>query len=344
MATKNDFKQRQRERERRQRLRAIRNKRIAVTVGITAVIIILIVSIASCSGKDKQNNQTYVPENANSDIIADATSAPTSTPEPRSIEGIANIPSADEENDLLKIVEDSSEDYRAYLTFDDGPNTKITPQILDVLRRYDVKATFFQVGTYIKQYEDIARRVYDEGYLISSHSNSHDYDKLYATEESFRKEIESSYEAICDVIGEEPFKLMRFPGGSYNAGDHAKEKQEYKGTLADMGFYYVDWNTLNGDAEGRTKNADGLLEYLKNNMPKSGENVVVLMHDAPAKQATADALPKIIEYLADEGYSFHRLDDIPYNSSSSSSKDKSSEKSDSSSKDKDSTSDSKEND
>lgn len=323
MATMNDFKQRQRERERRQRLRAIRNKRIAVTVGIAAVIIILIASIASCSGKDKQDNQGYVPENANNEIITDATAAPANTPEPHSIEGVANIPSPDEENNLLKIVENSSEDYRAYLTFDDGPNTKITPQVLDVLRRYDVKATFFQVGTYIKQYEDVARRVYEEGHLIASHSNSHDYDKLYSTEESFKNEMESSYEVISDVTGEEPFKLMRFPGGSYNAGDHAEEKQKYKGTLADMGFYYVDWNTLIGDAEGRTKNADGLLEYLKDNMPESGKNIVVLMHDAPTKQATADALPKVIEYLSDEGYTFHRLDDIPYNSSSS--KDKSSD-------------------
>ena len=328
MATKNDFKQRQRERERLRKLRAIRNKRIAVTVGIAAVIIILIASIASCSGKNKQENQGYVPENANNEIITDATAAPTSTPEPRSIEGVANIPSPDEENDLLKIIENSSEDYRAYLTFDDGPNTKITPKILDVLRRYDVKATFFQVGTYIKQYEDIARRTYEEGHLISSHSSSHDYDKIYATSDSFKKEIEASYDAICDLTGEESFKLMRFPGGSYNSGDHAKEKQEYKGILADMGFYYVDWNTLIGDAEGRTKNADELLEFLKDNMPKSGKNIVVLMHDAPTKQATADALPKIIEYLSDEGYSFHRLDDIPYDSSSAqSSEDDSSKKS-----------------
>ncbi|MDO5396728.1 MAG: polysaccharide deacetylase family protein [bacterium] len=317
MATINDFKQRQRERERRRKIRAQRNKKIAVTACIAAVIIIIIASIASCSGKNKQDNQGYVPENANNEITASSTSSPTEAPKTQNISGIANIPSADEENDLLKIVENSSAEYYAYLTFDDGPTKKITPQILDTLRRYDVKATFFEVGAYIRQNTDIARRVYEEGHLIASHSDSHDYDKLYATESAFKSEIEASYESIRDVSDDEPFKLMRFPGGSYNAGDHAEEKQEYKKTLADMGFYYIDWNALNGDAEGRTKDADGLLEYLKDNMPSGGKNIVVLMHDASTKQATADALPKIIEYLSSEGYSFHRLDDIPYDSSSS---------------------------
>lgn len=320
MATINDFKQKQRERERRQKIRAQRNKRIALTAGIAAVIIIIIAAVASCAGKNKQENQGYVPENANNEITENATTAPTDAPKTQNIAGIADIPSPEEENDLLKIVENSSAEYYAYLTFDDGPTKKITPQILDTLRRYDVKATFFEVGAYIRQNTDLARRVYEEGHLIASHSDSHDYDKLYESEASFKNEIETSYEAISDVSDVEPFKLIRFPGGSYNAGDHAKEKQEYKKTLADMGFYYIDWNTLNGDAEGRTKDADGLLEYLKENMPsKEGKNIVVLMHDASTKQATADALPKIIEYLSSEGYSFHRLDDIPYDTSLSSS-------------------------
>lgn len=312
MATINDFRKKQRERERREKIRAQRNKKISITAGIAAVIIILIAVVASCSGKHKQDDQAYVPENANNEISESATTEPTGAPKTQKISGVADIPPADEENDLLKIVEKSSAEYYAYLTFDDGPTTKITPQILDVLRRYDIKATFFEVGAYIRQNADLARRVYEEGHLIASHSDSHDYDKLYATESSFRKEIETSHELIDDIFDEETFKLMRFPGGSYNAGDHAEEKQKYKKTLSDMGFYYIDWNTLNGDAEGRTKDADELLEYLKDNMPSSGKNVVVLMHDASTKQATADALPSIIEYLDSKGYSFHRLDDIPY--------------------------------
>ena len=198
------------------------------------------------------------------------------------------------------------------MTFDDGPTENITPQILDVLRRYNAKATFFEVGSLIRANPDMARRVYDEGHLIANHSNSHNYDKLYATEESFITEILECDATIKSIMnGEEPFKLIRFPGGSYNAGDHASEKQIYKKTLAENGFYYCDWNALNGDAEGRTKNAEQLLEYLKSNM-EGYNNLIVLMHDASAKQATADALPSIIEYIASKGYTFHRLDDIDY--------------------------------
>lgn len=81
--------------------------------------------------------------------------------------------------------------------------------------------------------------------------------------------------------------------------------------MKENGYYYCDWNALNGDAEGKKKDAQGLLDYLKSNMPE-GQNVVILMHDAAAKQTTADALPMIIEYLISEGYTFHRLDDINY--------------------------------
>ena len=319
MATMNDFQQKQRERQRRQRARAQRNRRILIGAVLLIVIIIVIAIISSCSRK-KQNDQNLVPQNANNELVtteAPATEAPA-TEAPVSA-GVKNIPSPDEENDLVEIIETADAENYAYLTFDDGPNTKITPQILDILRRYNVKATFFQVGSYIRQNSDIARRTYEEGHLIASHSDSHDYDKLYATRDSFTKELNDSYDAICEITGEEPFKLFRFPGGSYNAGDHASEKQEYKKVLSDMGFYYADWNSLNGDAEGRTKDADGLIEFFKDNQPKKGTNLVILMHDAMAKQATADALPRLIEYLMDEGYSFHRMDDIPYSSSKSSS-------------------------
>jgi peptidoglycan/xylan/chitin deacetylase (PgdA/CDA1 family) len=312
MATRNDFEQKQRERRRQERLRAKRNRTILIIVAICAVLLILIISIASCSGKKSESSQGYVPESMTEELTA--TAAPSVTAAPAN-DGIKDIPDAEEENDLLKIVENSTASYYAYLTFDDGPTTKITPQILDTLRRYNVKATFFEVGTYIRQNPDMSRRVHEEGHLIASHSDSHDYDKLYATSTSFTDEIETSYNSICDITGEDTFKLIRFPGGSYNAGDHAAEKQEYKKLLKDMGFYYIDWNTLNGDAEGRTKDAEGLLEYLKEYMPSSGKNVVVLMHDAATKQSTADALGSIIEYLSDEGYSFHRLDDIPYDAS-----------------------------
>ena len=88
-------------------------------------------------------------------------------------------------------------------------------------------------------------------------------------------------------------------------------KQECKTVLKENGFYYCDWNSLTGDEEGKKKNASELLAYLKQNLDTS-ESTVVLMHDAAAKQNTADALASVIEYLMSEGYTFHRLDEIDY--------------------------------
>ena len=110
------------------------------------------------------------------------------------------------------------------------------------------------------------------------------------------------------------FRLIRFPGGSFNssADSYAPVKQDCKTALAQEGYYYCDWNSLNGDAEGKTKNAQELLEYFKNSA-QGYNNLVILMHDAATKQATVDALPSIIEYLLNEGYTFKTLDDIDYN-------------------------------
>ena len=125
-------------------------------------------------------------------------------------------------------------------------------------------------------------------------------------------EVQETESIISNITnGDHNFKLFRFPGGSYHAGDHAAEQQIYKRTLAINGVYYIDWNSLNGDAEGRTKTAPELLEYLKNNLD-TDESTVVLMHDAAAKTATAEGLAAIIEYLMSEGYVFKRLDEMPY--------------------------------
>ncbi len=196
----------------------------------------------------------------------------------------------------------------AYLTFDDGPTMTVTPKILDTLRRYNVKATFFQVGSLIEENPDMARRVYDEGHLLGNHSYAHNYSKLYATEESFMSEIDKTYQLIADIVGNENYpKVFRFPGGGYNAGSWGANKQKYKEVLAQRGIRYCDWNALNGDAEGGTRSAAQLLERVKNTAKK--EDVVILMHDAAAKKTTAEALPSIIEYLISQGYEFKRLDE-----------------------------------
>lgn len=313
MPTASDFESRRRERRRRERLRKKRIRAVIILIALIGIIAVICLAISTCS---KPGENTPPSDNTITETSAPETISPTVAPV---FENSLNIPSPTEENNLLQIIADSGQKKRCYLTFDDGPTQNITPQILDTLRRYNAKATFFEVGSLIDSNPDIARRVYEEGHLIANHSYGHNYEKLYASTDAFITEIEQCETSIKNVMnGEEPFKLMRFPGGSYNAGDHAAIKQDCKEALKEHGFYYIDWNSLNGDAEGKSKNAEELLEYLK--QTSAGyNNLIVLMHDASSKQATADALGPIIEYLSSQGYTFHRLDDIDYQNASLSS-------------------------
>lgn len=293
MSNATEFEMRRRERRRRERLRKKRIRAAIIFIVLIAIIIVVAVAVSMKKGNNEQQNTNNVsieatenPEN----VVPTVEPVQTST---------LNIPPATEENDLLQIVKDSVQEKRCYLTFDDGPTENITPQILDTLRKYNIKATFFEVGSLIDSNFDMARRVYEEGHLIANHSDGHNYEKLYASTDTFINEVNTCFQKIDAVTGgTQTMKLVRFPGGSYksSADSFSPVKQECKAVLKENGYYYCDWNALNGDAEGKKKDAQGLLDYLKSNMPE-GQNVVILMHDAAAKQATADALPMIIEYL-----------------------------------------------
>ncbi|MBO5364559.1 MAG: polysaccharide deacetylase [Clostridia bacterium] len=264
---------------------------------VLCAIVILVLAIAcGVGGCRHESGETKA---------VDAT--PESTPRPA-----PKIPLASSQNDLLKIAVEAkgSESKICYLTFDDGPTNTITPAILDVLKQYGVKATFFMLGSMIEKNPDMAKRVFDEGHLLANHTYSHDYHALYATGESFMAEVKKVEELIRKVTGEEPFKLVRFPGGGHNAGKYGEHKQRYKMLLQENGYYFADWNALNGDAEGGNRSADQLLARMQETATQ--KNIVVLMHDAAAKRTTADALPAIIEYLRGQGYEFRRMDEIPY--------------------------------
>ncbi len=309
MPYQDDFEKRRRERRRRARRR---KKRIRAAILLVALIGVIALGVFAISTIAKNRSESDDITSDTDDNTISETMLPEPTQAPPAQTSL-NIPPASEEADLIEIIADSNQIKRCYLTFDDGPTDNITPQILDVLRRYNIKATFFEVGSMIEANPDMARRVYEEGHLIANHSAGHNYDKVYASTEDFINEINNCFDTIRGVMdGEDPFPLFRFPGGSYNAGDHAEMKQECKNVLAQNGYYYCDWNCLNGDAEGRTKDAQGLYEYFVNTS-EGYNNLIVLMHDAATKQATADALPSIIDYLINQGYTFHRLDDIDYN-------------------------------
>ena len=295
----NNYKQHPRHRYRIQKgkkLRAIATLFVAAAF-VIAVIALLLTAVVKIFGGGAEEQQLAA---GNSQAVTESKKKEY------------NLPPPSEMNDLVEIVRSKNglEKKVCYLTFDDGPTSDVTPQVLDVLKKYNVKATFFCLGKMLEANPDVAKREYEEGHLVANHTFYHNYSDLYASSESFMKEINMTQDKIKEITGEEPFKLIRFPGGSHNAGSFAAVKQEYKKVLKEKGFYYADWNCLNGNAEATLRSTDELINSVKKTALEN--NLIVLMHDASTKTTTPQALGSIIEYLKSKGYEFKRLDEIDY--------------------------------
>lgn len=190
----------------------------------------------------------------------------------------------------------------AYLTFDDGPSRTVTPKILDILYSYDIKATFFVVGKQAEKNPDILKRIYEEGHAIGNHTYTHNYAYLYKNVNNFYYELKVTERVLKNILGEDfETKLMRFPGGSFGA-----QKAPFRKFVVENGYNYIDWNSLNGDAEGYQIPADKLIKRFKSTFANQ-QTLVILMHDTDAKETTVKSLPAIIEFLMERGYQFATL-------------------------------------
>lgn len=184
-----------------------------------------------------------------------------------------------------------------YLTFDDGPSDN-TEAILDILDDYNVKATFFVVGKDIDTYGDAYRRIVDDGHTIGMHSFSHNYSKLYQSEDSFVTDYNKIHDLILDTTGVDT-KLYRFPGGSSNKVSNTS-MSVFINYLNSVGATYYDWNIASGDATSQAFTADELVDNVMSDVVKY-KTSVVLLHDASNKNATVEALPRLIESLNEAG-------------------------------------------
>lgn len=189
-----------------------------------------------------------------------------------------------------------------YLTFDDGPSQH-TRKLLDILDKYNVKATFFVVGN--KGNYDIMREIVNRGHAIGIHSVTHDYSKIYKSEQAFLDDLYEMQQIIKDETGIETY-LMRFPGGSSNT----VSKKYCKGIMTllcrkveELGFRYFDWNVDSNDAGG----ANSKQEVFNN--VSSGvrlyKSSIVLQHDT--KGYSVDAVEDIIKWGLENGCTFAAL-------------------------------------
>lgn len=190
-----------------------------------------------------------------------------------------------------------------YLTFDDGPSDR-TDEILEILKRQDVKATFFVVGRSDEVSKRRMKAIVEQGHTLAMHTYSHDYKKIYSSVEAYLEDMYQLFCLIRDTTGKQP-TIFRFPGGSINAYNY----NIYQEIIAEMlrrGFVPYDWNVSSGDAAQKSVTA----ATITNNIVSYGKRThrgIVLMHDAPAKTETVKGLESAILQLKEAGYAFDRL-------------------------------------
>ena len=214
------------------------------------------------------------------------------------------IVTANEETPIVDNAESDISTTSIYLTFDDGPSTEITPQILDILKEYDVKATFFILDyDYNSEKEELVKREINEGHTVALHGTSHDYSSIYSSLDSLMNNFTNLQEKVFTSTGYFT-SIIRFPGGTSNT--ISKNYTEGIMTQAvdyinsQTNFIYFDWNVDSDDA-GSAKSKEKIYDNVISGL-RIGHVNVVLMHDASNKIYTLEALPSIIEYCLVNGY------------------------------------------
>jgi len=187
-----------------------------------------------------------------------------------------------------------------YLTFDDGPS-KYTPEVLDILRKEEIPATFFVVGEHVEGNPKLVKRIVSEGHALGNHSYNHTYKKLYSDYKDFWKQVEQTDRAIEKAAG---FRtgLMRAPGGTAENFDAF-----YFYYMKEAGYTLYDWDIDSEDSKRTGVPAAEIIRSIRKAPLK--HELTVLFHDGTGHKETVKALPEVIRYFRDKGYAFAKLDD-----------------------------------
>lgn len=182
---------------------------------------------------------------------------------------------------------------RIYLTFDDGPSVN-TKKILDVLDKYEVKATFFVTGYQAEKHPEWYKEIVDRGHTIGMHSYTHVYNDIYSSKEAFMDDVERITKYVEETTGVKS-RLYRFPGGSSNHVSKVS-MHELCELIQGNGFEYFDWNVTSQDANTPSPDKNAIVSNVLAGIEKN-EDCIILMHDAAEKNSTVEALSEIIEEL-----------------------------------------------
>lgn len=193
-----------------------------------------------------------------------------------------------------------------YLTFDDGPSKSITPYILDILNKENIKATFFVIN-HPNNTDYLLKRIKEGGHSIGLHSYSHDYSYIYSSIDNYFNDLSLIKEKVYNLTGVNS-NIIRFPGGTSNL----VSKKYFQGIMSSLveevskyEYIYYDWNVESNDSGG-VNSSEEVYNNVISNLSLDKVNMV-LLHDYENNYYTLEALPKIIKYAKDNGYIFKSI-------------------------------------
>ena len=296
-------------------MRKNRDLRIVITIIILAIISIIVCSgiilynkykAVETAGRGNVENKVEGIDKENQENVEKEENKADETQQTSD-----NINKEENQKFINKInnIYNGKEGKRVFLTFDDGPTKEVTPHILDILDKYNIKATFFVLGNSVKKNPVILKREYDSGHYIANHGYSHKYSKIYKSASSVLDEYNKTEKEIQKALGISNYSsnLFRFPGGS-RGGAYEKIKEKARKKLNENGIAYLDWSALTYDAEGADTKKE-ILNNLKETI-NGWDNVVILMHDSADKKITYETLEDVIKYLKKEKYEFKNIYDL----------------------------------
>lgn len=189
------------------------------------------------------------------------------------------------------------------LTFDDGPWDTSTAAILDTLKEYDAKATFFTVGQKISGHEDLLQRAANEGHEIGTHTWDHaegsgqGVSLILMSSDERKQEVEKGLQAIKDATGQDASLMFRSPGGNFDAS--------VASDLSDLIDAEIGWNIDTGDWQ--KPGVDTIAQRIES----AGPGEIILMHDGGGDRSeTVAALKQALPKLKEEGYRFVTVSEL----------------------------------
>lgn len=200
-----------------------------------------------------------------------------------------------------------------YLTFDDGPS-KNTPAVLDILKKNNIKATFFVV--YNKN-ADYYKQIVAGGHTLALHTYTHDYKQVYSSCDAYFNDLNKISSYVQGITGIKT-NIIRLPGG----GSNLVSRDICKGVMTTItqelqkrGYIYYDWNAQCKDAVTKGISAAQVLINVKSYTEINGIQkpyIILLLHNGNTETTTKDALQSIIDYYRTNGYQFEQItDDTP---------------------------------